>query len=102
MNKEKQNEVNCRNGFRYIWRETAGFQICLIVFICRRRRSEGLLNFLGGSNLNTLINFLHLQRVVRTSFLLGGSYVKHADNLPSSAEGGKGNVLPGRKLRQTC
>jgi len=29
--KINKNEVNCRNGFRYIRRETVGFQICRIV-----------------------------------------------------------------------
>ena len=43
--REKKNEVNCRNGFRYTRRETVGFRICRIVFICRRRRSEDLLPF---------------------------------------------------------
>ena len=84
----KENEV-CRNGFRYIRRETFGFRICRIVFISRRRRSEDLLPFSS-------------QRVVRATFFPGGSYVKHADNLPSSAEGGQGDVLPEGKIRQTA
>jgi hypothetical protein len=58
--------------------------------------------FLRGEQLNTLITFPHLQRVVRATFFPGGSYVKHADNLPSSAEGGQGDVLPGGKIRQTA
>jgi hypothetical protein len=58
--------------------------------------------FLRGGQLNTLITFPHLQRVVRATFFPGGSYVKHADNLPSSAEGGQGDVLPGGKIRQTA
>jgi len=58
--------------------------------------------FLRGEKLNTLTTFPHLQRVVRATFFPGGSYVKHADNLSSSAEGGQGDVLPGRKIRRNA
>jgi len=40
--------------------------------------------------------------VVRATFFPGGSYIKHADNLPSSAEGGQGDVLPVGKIRQNA
>jgi len=58
--------------------------------------------FLWREQLNTLITFPHLQRVVRSTFFPGGSYVKHADNLPSSAESGQDDVLPGGKIRQNA